>query len=146
MLAQQTELINGFEESAADTNFWNWEFSTNATEISKYDLEVTTTDFVEGTGAYFVDYAIEDVESYGGYGKIERFHPDSNGVFDFSRYKNISFWYKVITPADVPGVLTLYLPPFPVHLYERINVIKDKIIKNKKEQLSKINLSRSSII
>jgi len=57
----------------------------------------------QGSTALGFDWRARASESWGGFAKIEMHHPDSMGVFDFSAFDSLSFWYYIERPSSTPG-------------------------------------------
>ncbi len=50
-----------------------------------------------------LDYSAQNIESWGGYTKLEHWNPDSNGVYDWSLYDTLSVWYNNIVAQRFTG-------------------------------------------
>lgn len=112
-LFAQEQTINSFDTADPDTNYWqyfdnqggqHYQTSDNA-DSAKGWINVTypTADVAEGSGAMSLDYSAHNIESWGGYTKLEHWNPDSNGVYDWSSYDTLSFWYNNVTPQSESG-------------------------------------------
>ncbi len=110
------QMINNFDAASPDTNYWayfgnhggqHYQTSTNADSAKGWmSLDYVTDPVQEGAGAMEVDYSVHNIEGWGGYTKLEHWHPDSNAVYDWSGYDSVAFWYYVVTPQTLPGRIT----------------------------------------
>lgn len=99
----QTQVVDDYE-TAQDTTYWTLVLSDNADpEISHIDYSYIADPIHEGSQSMRIDYACQDIETYGGFGKLEHWYPDSTGYFDFSNYDSLSIWYYNATPQDSTG-------------------------------------------
>jgi hypothetical protein len=101
-LMGQDRIINSFETAAeVDTFYWNnLEISDNADTLKSFTkLSHVNDPVADGDSALQVNYSAHNIETYGGYAKLEHMAPDSQ-VYDFSNYDSISFMYYVVTPPD----------------------------------------------
>ena len=113
VLFAQEQILNSFDAEQADTNYWqffdnqggqHYQTSFNAdSALGWINITYPGTDVAEGTGAMRLDYSAQNIESWGGYTKLEHWNPDSNGVYDWSLYDTLSVWYNNITPQDLTG-------------------------------------------
>lgn len=109
----QEEIINSFDSASPDTNYWAFfdnhggqHFQTNdGADVANGFILIShvTDNKIEGSGALRLDYSAHNTESWGGYTKLEHWHPDSNSVYDFSLYDTLSLWYNNITPQSLSG-------------------------------------------
>jgi len=107
------QMIFNFDSAPADTNFWNWksnhggqhyEVNTNASiEHGWVKFSYVTDPKQEGAGSMLYEYSAHNKESWGGYSKIEHFNPDTNAVWDWTKYDSIGFWYNIKTKQSLPG-------------------------------------------
>ncbi|MDW7680058.1 MAG: sugar-binding protein [bacterium] len=107
------QLVNNFDSAPADTNYWayfdnhggqHYQTSDNADSAKGWILIDYITDPVyEGTGAMKLEYSAHNIEGWGGYTKLEHWHPDSNAVYDWSAYDSIAFWYYNSVPQSLAG-------------------------------------------
>lgn len=121
-----SQLINGFEEAPADTNYWKWYdnvhggsetglgghymVNSGADDAKGYiRLNYVSDPVFDGAGAMEINYSVHNTEGWGGFSKIEHWHPDSNKTYDFSAYDSISIHYYVSTPQSLPGRVTFRL-------------------------------------
>ncbi len=110
-------LFEGFNEAPADTNYWkyyedvipdpgggpggHYQISGAADPDTGWVLLTYVNSPVnEGAGALQLDYSVHNSESWGGYTKIEHWHPDSNMVYDWTAYDTLSFWYNNTIPQS----------------------------------------------
>lgn len=97
----QTMIINDFEDPQ-DTSFWGTEFSTSASpDINHMNLTYQNGNAVSGN-AMELAWAAQNIESWGGYSKIERIAPGAE-VWDWSAYDSISFYYYTVQPQTQFG-------------------------------------------
>jgi len=104
----QEKVINNFDQAPADTNYWAWFEHVNAVtqhgghyQISEHSDSTKAYVHVSyvsdpvkfGSGAMRLEWSTHNSESWGGYAKLEHWYPDSNGVYDWSSYDTVSFWY-----------------------------------------------------
>lgn len=107
-LLAQTETVNDFESSAKiDTVFWGIEISDNADPDSGYANRTLSAESAVGDSSMRVEYSVHRTEGFGGYTKIEHWHPDTNSVYNWSAYDSISFMYYVETPQSLPTTVEL---------------------------------------
>jgi len=111
--------INSFDVASTDTNYWTWnahvqakltgpgghyEINSNANPDSGFVILTHVDDPVMmGAGALRCDYSVHNAESWGGYTKIEHYHPDPNSVYDWSAYDTISLYYYNSVPQNLAG-------------------------------------------
>ena len=103
MFGQPTEQVVQNFDTQLDTSYFLQEISTNGDSTKSYihwGYETSNTKF--GAGALSYDYSAQDIETYGGYAKIEHMEPDSQ-VFNWTGWDSISFWYNNVTPASISG-------------------------------------------
>ncbi len=113
LLAQEQVLFDDFDSAPADTNFWAWfdnhggqHYQTNANADSAYGwihYSYVNDPVYSGSGAFQMEYSVQNKEVWGGYTKIEHWDPDSNGVYDWSNYDSIEVWYYNAVPQSLPG-------------------------------------------
>lgn len=123
------QVINNFDEAPADTAYWQWfepvteggletnpgghyAISTSADpELGWIETSYVTDPVYEGGGAMRIDYSVHNSESWGGYSKLQHFHPDtlSTGTYDWSLYDSLSFSYYNVVPQDSVGRVHLRL-------------------------------------
>ena len=112
LLLAQDQVINSYDEAPADTNYWSYfdnhggqhyQTSDNADSAKGWILIDYVDDPVqEGSGAMELDWSAHNIESWGGYTKLEHWHPDSNSVYDWSAYDSLVLWYNNVTPSSTP--------------------------------------------
>lgn len=112
-LFAQEQIINSFDAEHPDTNYWqyfdnqggqHYQTSENADSALGWMVLTYPSDNVaEGTGAMSIEYSAQNIESWGGYTKLEHWNPDSNGVYDWSMYDTVSFWYNNVVPQSESG-------------------------------------------
>ncbi len=101
------QVINTFD-AEPDTTYWGMFINDNASTDSGFVLDSIVADPVyEGVGAMRLDYSAHNMESWGGFSKIEHWHPDSNATYDFTGYDSISFWYYNAVPQSAAGKVHL---------------------------------------
>jgi len=111
------QMINSFDQAPADTNYWayfdnhggkHYQTNTNADSAKGWILVSYVPNPVhEGTGAMKLDYSVHNTESWGGYTKLEHWHPDSNMVYDWSGYDSVAFWYYNSSKQTLQGRVEL---------------------------------------
>ncbi len=110
VLFAQIGIINDFEsaETNADTSYWGHEISESAPDTLSYvNISYVDSPVSEGSLAMKLDYRALNIESWGGYAKIEHYNPDSNAVYDWSAYDSISFDYYVAEKQTEEGKVHL---------------------------------------
>jgi hypothetical protein len=100
LFGQTSPVVQDFD-TELDTSYFREEISENADSTLSYinwGLETTDTKF--GDGALSYEYSAHNIESWGGYAKIEHMAPDSQ-VYNWTGWDSISFWYNNVTPASI---------------------------------------------
>jgi len=116
LLAQQM-VINNFDTAPADTNYWayfdnhggqHYQTSDNA-DSAKGWIKISYIDnpLYEGAGAMKLEWSAHNIESWGGYTKLEHWNPDSLGVYDWSAYDSLVIWYYNEVPSSTPSTVHL---------------------------------------
>lgn len=110
------QMINAFDAAPADTNYWMWfenhggqHYQTNTTADSTHGwfvVNYVNDPVYEGAGAMKLDYSVHNTEGWGGYTKLEHWHPDTNSVYDWSGYDSVAFWYNNLVPQSLPTRVT----------------------------------------
>lgn len=109
--AQELQL-DSFDAAHADTNHYMWfdltgahyGFSDNAhTDTGYINLTYPTADKVEGAAAMQMEWSVHNTEGWGGYTKLEHWHPDSNAVYNWAGFDSIAFSYNNIDAQDSVG-------------------------------------------
>ncbi len=110
------QTINNFDEASPDTNYWAFfdnhggkHYQTNGGAASDKGWLILThvnDPVFEGTGALKIEYSVHNTESWGGYTKLEHWHPDPTKVYDWSKYDSVAFWYYNAVPQNLPGRIT----------------------------------------
>ncbi len=119
MMGQMEQVVNSFDAAPADTNYWAWfeQISSGNPDVSGHyqvsdnadsELGWINVDYIGdpvqvGDGAIQMEWSAHNIEGWGGYSKLEHWHPDSLGVYDFSNYDSISFWYYNAVPQSDGG-------------------------------------------
>lgn len=93
-------VFDPFEEHP-ETNYNVQYVSVNDT--SRVLVELESANVQVGSHAMSLDWRAQAAESWGGFAKIELFPPDSAGLWDFSAFDSISFWYNNIEASTTPG-------------------------------------------
>ena len=102
LLGQDSPVVQDFD-TELDTSYFTEEISDNAdSTLSFINWGYETGDTKFGDGALSYDYSAHNIESWGGYAKIEHLAPDSQ-VFNWTGWDSISFWYNNETPASIPN-------------------------------------------
>ncbi len=108
-------VVETFDEPPADPNYWNHVTSEHADTTKSYVHVSYVNDPVKvGTGAMRLDYSAHNIESWGGFAKIEHWYPDSTKTYDFSLYDTLTIWYYNVTPASEPGRIHLRIQFYDV--------------------------------
>ncbi|HES59768.1 MAG TPA: hypothetical protein ENO18_04980, partial [Caldithrix sp.] len=101
MFAQPVEQVVQSFDTELDTSYFREEISEHAdTALSFINWGLETSEVHSGAGALSFDYSAHNIESWGGYAKLEHMAPDSQ-VYDWSGWDSISFWYNNVTPASI---------------------------------------------
>lgn len=101
VLFSQEQVINDFDAAPADTNYWAFYTSDNADPaVSFMNYEFVSDVVYDGTGAMQVDYSVQNIESWGGFIKLEHWMADSNSTYDWSLYDSLSIWYNNTVAAS----------------------------------------------
>ncbi len=97
------QVVNAFD-AEPDSTYWAVYMNDNASADSAFiNLSIVPSPVYEGAGAMQLVYSAHDMESWGGFTKIEHWNPDSNACYDFSGFDSISFWYYNAVPQSLPG-------------------------------------------
>lgn len=114
----QESMINALDSAPADTNYWAWFDSVNVTSthgghfntsdnadsaLGWINISYVTSPTHEGTGAMQLEWSAHNIESWGGYSKLEHWHPDSDAVYDWSAFDTLSIWYYNSVPQSLAG-------------------------------------------
>ena len=81
----QDRVIDDFDVEPADTAYWdvvNSDNATNSNTTITYQSDIVRS----GAQAMRLDWSAERAESWGGFTKIEHWHPDPEGLYDFSTH------------------------------------------------------------
>lgn len=106
-LFAQEQLINSFD-AAEDSTYWEFYQNDGANDDTSFlNISYVTTGMQEGAGAMQLDYSVHNTESWGGFVKIEHWHPDSLGFYDWSSYDTLSLWYNNTTAQSEAGRVEL---------------------------------------
>jgi len=97
------KVINAFD-ATPDTSFWDVIMGGNANSDSSYmNFSFVANPVMVGDSAMKLAYSAQNSESYGGFAKLEHWHPDSNLTYDFTGYDSISFYYYNSVPQSRAG-------------------------------------------
>lgn len=139
VLFAQEQLINSYDQADPDTNYWAFfdnhggkHYQTSASaDGSKGWINITypTDQKIEGAGAMQLEYSAQNIESWGGYTKLEHWNPDSNGVYDWSLYDTLSVWYNNTVPQSEVG---------RVHLRINLHDVSDASTGNKTYDVTQV--------
>ncbi len=119
-LVSAQQVIADYDEAPADTNYWKYNehvvdnsqtsigghylvSPTANTDTGYAIIDYITDPVAAGSGALQVEYSVHFREDYGGYTKIEHWHPDTNGVYNFSAYDSISVMYYITEAQSLAG-------------------------------------------
>ncbi len=111
-LFAQVRVIDNFDVEP-DSSYWdivNSDNSTNSGITYTYQSAITHG----GSNAMQVDWSAERAESWGGFTKLEHWHPDPQGVYDFSSHDSLSLWYYVKDTSSMGGAVHLRVQLFDV--------------------------------
>jgi hypothetical protein len=128
VVSLQAQYINDFDAAPADTNYWEWydpvteggtatatghyAISTNADPaLGWINVSYVADPVFQGEAAMQIEYSVHNSEGWGGYTKLQHFHPDtlSSGVYDWSLYDSLQFSYYNAVPQDSLGRVHLRL-------------------------------------
>jgi len=129
MVVGHAQVINNYDAAPADTNYWAWyepvqegnttsgfsghyAISTSAdSSLGWIQTSYVTDTVLEGEGAMRIDYSVQNAEGWGGYSKLQHYHPDPDArvTYDWSLYDSISFSYNNIVAQDAAGSVHLRL-------------------------------------
>ena len=109
----QEQILNSYDAAPADTNYWqyfenhggqHYQTSESADSAEGWlNISYPTDNKYEGEASMQLEYSAHNIESYGGYTKLEHWNPDSNGVYDWSLYDTLSLWYNNVVPQSEIG-------------------------------------------
>ena len=87
------KVINAFD-ATPDTSFWDVFMGDNANPDSSYvNFSFVADPVMVGDSAMKYVYSAQNSEGWGGFAKLEHWHPDSNLTYDFTGFDSISFYY-----------------------------------------------------
>ncbi len=111
------QVIFNMDSAPADTNYWAFfdnhggkHYQTNglaSDENGWIKISYITDNVFEGSGAMQLEYSAHNKEGWGGYTKLEHWHPDSTAVYDWSKYDSVCFWYNNTVAQSAPGKVHL---------------------------------------
>ena len=84
-IISSAQMIDNFDSEPADSTYWNYEISASAdSTLSFVNISYVTDPVSEGIGAMKLEYSGHNIESWGGYAKIEHMArqplpPDTTG-------------------------------------------------------------------
>jgi len=108
-------VVESFDQAPADTNYWVHVISEHAdSSLSYVNVSYVTDPVKVGTGAMRLDYSVHNIESWGGFAKIEHWYPDSTKTYDFSMYDSLTIWYYNLAPASISGRVHLRIQFYDV--------------------------------
>jgi len=108
-------VVESFDSAPTAPNYWIHVISEHADSSKSYVHVSYVTDPVKvGTGAMRLDYSAHNIESWGGFAKIEHWYPDSTKTYDFSMYDTLTIWYYNVAPASQPGRIHLRIQFYDV--------------------------------
>lgn len=112
-LFAQEQILYSFDAADPDTNFWayfdnhggqHYQTSVSADSLKGWMVvSYPTANVFEGSGAMMLEYSAHNIESWGGYTKLEHWNPDTNAVYDWSLYDTLSLMYYNAVPQSIPG-------------------------------------------
>lgn len=101
----QTQMVNSFD--APQDSIIMVTSESADTSLAYLDLSYID-DPVHGVdNAMQMDYAVQNSEGWGGFYKMETWHPDTNSYYDFSAYNKLSIWYYNSVPQSDVGQVHL---------------------------------------
>jgi hypothetical protein len=112
-LIAQNRVIDNFDEEPSDTSYWITAVGDNS-EAGYVNVNYQSGVVRSGAQAMKLDWAAERSESWGGFAKLEHWHPDSNGVYDFSSHDSLSIWYYITDTSSLQGAVHLRVQLFDV--------------------------------
>lgn len=131
-LLAQEQILFSFDEADPDTNFWayfdnhggqHYQTSVSAdSALGWINITYPTDNVAEGNGALRLDYSAQNIESWGGYTKLEHWNPDTNAVYDWSLYDTLSLMYYNAVPQSIPGRVHLRVNLHDVSSTDNYNV------------------------
>ncbi len=89
--------------------YWNSQRDREDEVETKVILTYVSDPVMFGDGAMWLDWGVTNNESWGGGSYMNHVQPDSNGVFDWTDYDTLAFWYNVQYPSSMPGTVHLRL-------------------------------------
>ncbi len=112
--------FDGYDAAPADTNYWQWYDNVVAGDTTSpgghysvsglahpdtgwAEINYVTSPVFAGDGAVQIDYSAHNVETWGGYTKIEHWNPDSTQTYDWSAFDSISFRYNNTVAQSLAG-------------------------------------------
>ena len=101
------EVVQSFDAELPEGYFGTESSANSDSTLSFTELSIVTDPVAMGEGALKVEYSVHNSESWGGYTKIEHVLPADGGVFNWSEFDSISFWYYNETPQSLPGRINL---------------------------------------
>lgn len=102
MFLMGQQMIQSFD-TQLDSTYWGYESSASSDSTKSFIIQTLNEEnFIEGTGSMQVEYSAENIESWGGYTKIEYIAPGAE-VLDWSAYDSVSFWYNNVVAQNLPG-------------------------------------------
>ena len=104
-------VIADFDTIPADSNHF---FGYGGSNKSVVDYSIDNTTYHDGTGALRMSWVTQAAANWGGFAKLELWHPDSNGVWDFTNFSQVSFWYYVEQASSAPGQVIFRLQFFDI--------------------------------
>ena len=109
----QIRVIDNFDAQPTDTAYWEYEYSENSSQsniVISYQSDIVRS----GAQAMKLDWASERAESWGGYAKLNHWHPDPAGVYDFSSHDSLSLWYYCADTSSMGGAVHLRVQLYDV--------------------------------
>jgi hypothetical protein len=98
----------------SNANYFQPVYYGSVSDSSWVHSSLETSIVHEGSAAWRYAWQAERAESWGGYAKIEMWHPDSAGVWNFSAFQNLSVWYYNDIPSTDPTRVHLRIELYDV--------------------------------
>lgn len=114
-LAHAQFLFDPFEVIPdSNPNYYQPVFYGGVSDSSYITSSLETSIVHEGSAAWRYAWQVERAQSWGGYAKVEMWHPDDNGVWNLSAFQNLSIWYYNDIPSSDPTRVHLRIELYDV--------------------------------
>ncbi len=98
-----TMVFNSFDQNP----YWGDQVDTHINYETQAVVSYVTDPFIYGTAAMRVDWGVTHDQDWGGGAYLLHLHPDSLGVYDFSLYDTLAFWYYNENKSNIPDAVHL---------------------------------------